>query len=208
MRVHSPSLYLHSLRVAHMAQVLAPFFGLDGEEAFLSGLFHDAGKLCLPQELLHAARPLTEEEKQEMRRHTLYGARLVREVGLVSLEVAVLSHHERWDGLGYPRGLCGPHIPPLARFLALLDAYDAMTEARPYRKPFSPGEALREIFAHAGSQFDPGMARVFAEVFPLLAPPSFGVSANGGVYSLQVSRIPDPIHNPFGPGEASDGSVG
>lgn len=204
---HSPSLYLHGLRVAYMAQTVAPFFGLDGKEAFWAGLFHDAGKLCLPQEVLRAPRPLTEEEKREMRRHAEYGARLVREAGMSFLEPSVLFHHERWDGRGYPHGLRGPDIPPLARLLALADAYDAMTASRPYRKALSPKGALQEILSHAGSQFDPGMAEAFVRLL-FLNPPPFKVLTNGRIRTLQVSRIPYCVYDTFRPSKAGQGSMG
>ncbi len=75
----------------------------------------------------------------------------------------ILSHHERWDGTGYPRGLKGEEIPLLARILAVVDAYDAMTEDRVYRKALTVGEAIEEIRRNAGTQFDPEIARIFIE---------------------------------------------
>jgi len=125
-------------------------------------LLHDIGMLGVPEQILRKPGPLDPEERVRVQAHVEIGLRLLESIpdaGPVC-EI-VLSHHERWDGTGYPTGLRGEAIPLTARLFAVCDAFDAMTGQRPYRTPLGRGEALAKLEACAGRQFDPGIAREF-----------------------------------------------
>ena len=128
----------------------------------LFAMLHDIGKVGINDAILRKQGPLTNEEWLEMRKHPEIGFRITQNnVDLAPISEYILSHHERWDGKGYPRGLAGEEIPILSRILAVVDAFDAMTNKRIYRVPVSPEEAAAEIMRNAGTQFDPRIARVF-----------------------------------------------
>jgi HD-GYP domain-containing protein (c-di-GMP phosphodiesterase class II) len=129
-----------------------------------SAQLHDVGKLCIPPDLIRAPRVLTDAELTMVRNHVIDGERLLEEYGLLAYRDAVRSHHERWDGRGYPDGLAGDRIPLPARIVAVTDAYDAMTGPRPYRFPMTPDRALREIERMRGSQFDPEIVDVMLAI--------------------------------------------
>lgn len=114
---------------------------------------------------------LTPEEMEEMRFHVVLGERIVAGIPYLDglARDVVASHHERWDGKGYPRGLAGEAIPLAARIFAVVDAFDAMTNDRPYRRALSFEHATREIEAQAGSQFDPAVAATFVQIAPGLS---------------------------------------
>jgi len=125
---------------------------------------HDVGMLSVPETVLKKEGPLTAEEWAIIQRHPENGHRIANSLtDLYPLAEAILSHHERWDGTGYPRGLAEEAIPLEAGILSILDAYDAMTGGRVYRKAISRREALAELRRSAGSQFDPRLVEVFAE---------------------------------------------
>ena len=122
----------------------------------LAGMLHDVGKVAVPDGILRKPGPLTEVEFDEVRRHSTIGADLVARVeGLDPIVPWIRHSHEHFDGTGYPSGLRGEDIPLAARILLVADAFDAMTSDRPYRDALSHEEALRELEAHAGGQFDP-----------------------------------------------------
>ncbi len=131
----------------------------------LGSVLHDAGKLCVPQAILSKPAPLTDAEWNIVRRHPVAGEKLL-EPFVHSHEVLAIIrfHHERWDGRGYPDGRAQAEIPLGARVVGTADAYEAMTEPRPYRLPRSKDQALSEITAHSGSQFDPGCAVALSEL--------------------------------------------
>jgi response regulator RpfG family c-di-GMP phosphodiesterase len=125
-------------------------------------LLHDVGKIGVPDAVLRKPGNLTAQEMQLMRSHVMMGEQLLERVPyLAGAQRIVACHHERWDGLGYPRGLRGNEIPLGARIFAVADAFDAMTSDRPYRRSLSIEEARNEIWRGAGTQFDPDVARVF-----------------------------------------------
>ena len=131
----------------------------------LGSVLHDAGKLCVPEAILAKPAPLTEAEWRIVRRHPVAGEQLL-EPYIQSHEVLsiIRFHHERWDGLGYPDGRAQAEIPLAARVVGTADAYEAMIEPRPYRLPRSTDQALLEITAHSGTQFDPDCARALGEL--------------------------------------------
>jgi HD-GYP domain-containing protein (c-di-GMP phosphodiesterase class II) len=131
----------------------------------LGSVLHDAGKLCVPEAILAKPAPLTDAEWSIVRRHPVAGEKLL-EPFVHSDEVLsiIRFHHERWDGRGYPDGRAQAEIPLAARVVGTADAYEAMTEPRPYRLPRSKGQALSEITAHSGSQFDPDCALALSEL--------------------------------------------
>ena len=127
-------------------------------------LLHDIGKIGIPDEILGKPGPLTPTERERMQTHTVLGEQMLQSVALLQgagLSV-VRSHHERWDGRGYPDGLRGARIPLGARVFAVADALDAMTSDRPYRRACGWAEAHDEIVAQAGRQFDPAVVEAFA----------------------------------------------
>jgi len=159
----------HAMRVGVMAEVVAARLGWDEEDVDvlrMGAVLHDIGKLAVPERILRKPGPLDEDELAEMRRHPEEGARMVARHRSMQLVVpAVLYHHERWDGTGYPVGLEGEAIPAEARVLAVVDAFDAMTTDRSYRRALSEAAAVAELERCAGRQFDPEIVRVFAEAW-------------------------------------------
>jgi putative nucleotidyltransferase with HDIG domain len=158
----------HSAAVARYARELAARAGLSEEEqelAHTAGLLHDIGKFILPDSILKADRPLTEEDWEKIKRHPIEGARIVSEIdGYRPVGEIILAHHERIDGLGYPRGLIGDEIPEIARIIAVVDTYDVMTARDSYREPRSPEEAIAELRAVAGTQLDARFVKLFIEL--------------------------------------------
>lgn len=155
----------HSRRVAVLCRLLAEAIGCDEPEirtAELAGLVHDVGKVALPGRILRKPGPLDRREYAQVRKHPQIGCRLLRGwLGMRNVLDAVRHHHERWDGLGYPKGLRGDRIPKLARIVAIADAYDAMTSDRPYRDAMSREQAFVELKRSSGTHFDPSMVPAF-----------------------------------------------
>jgi HD-GYP domain-containing protein (c-di-GMP phosphodiesterase class II) len=128
-------------------------------------LLHDVGKIGVPDSVLRKPQALSRKEWQEMQKHPLLSGILVSKVGVLEGALPILLyHHERYDGQGYPFGLLGDKIPLEARIFALVDAYDAMTSDRPYRAAMPHQEAMAEIIANAGTQFDPTVTEAFTAV--------------------------------------------
>ncbi|WP_418665943.1 HD domain-containing phosphohydrolase [Allofournierella sp.] len=158
----------HSQNVAGYARALAAAIGLDESHVrmiYQAGLVHDVGKLAVPEHILSKPGALTAEEYKVMQGHVEASVAIIR--NLPSLDYvlpAAVTHHERWDGKGYPRGLAGKEIPLGGRCLALADAFDAMTSARSYKAAYSVEYALEQIRQGAGAQFDPQLAPVFVRL--------------------------------------------
>ncbi len=132
---------------------------------YWAGLVHDIGKILVPMSVLRKEAPLTEEEFETIKQHPVWGAEVLKtSEELEDLAKAVLYHHERWGGGGYPEGLFGEEIPLFSRVIAVADAYDSMTSNRPYREALSEWEAMREIERNLATQFDPDIGRRFLQV--------------------------------------------
>jgi putative nucleotidyltransferase with HDIG domain len=159
----------HSKRVQRIALALAEELGLDDErrEAVrFAGLFHDIGKIGVPDAILGKPGRLTELEYEIVKRHPEDGARIVGRLNQLRKAVpAVLHHHERWDGKGYPQGLAAAQIPVEAAIVGLADAFDAMTTDRPYSEARPLQEAADEIVRNRGTQFAPSVVDAFLRVF-------------------------------------------
>jgi ribonuclease P protein subunit RPR2 len=139
---------------------------LENDPAIRYGfLLHDVGKIGIPDEILQKPGPLTPAERQRMQTHTVIGEQMLGGVAFLQGEGLriVRSHHERWDGKGYPDGVAGTDVPLGARVFAVADSLDAMTSDRPYRRALTWTAARDEIVAQAGKQFDPDVVDAFRE---------------------------------------------
>jgi HD-GYP domain-containing protein (c-di-GMP phosphodiesterase class II) len=177
-----PDLERHLDGVTRLAATFGKALALDAEEQDVvvrAAELHDVGKVAIPDEILHKGEKLTAEEWELMRKHTIIGQRVLDAAPAMSPVAALVrSTHERWDGEGYPDRLAGKDIPLGSRIIFICDAYNAMTEGRPYRPPLSREEALEELGRGAGTQFDPELVRKFVEkVIPRLDQGSRSVAA-------------------------------
>jgi putative nucleotidyltransferase with HDIG domain len=159
----------HSTRVKRISLTLAREIGFSqGDLNILevAASLHDIGKIGIPDHILLKPGKLTAEEYEIVKRHPAIGADIISHFNLWGQErELIVHHHERWDGKGYPHGLAGAEIPVLARLISVVDAFDAMTSDRSYRKKLSDETALDIIAENAGSQFDPDMARAFRSAY-------------------------------------------
>ena len=157
----------HCRRVASMAHTIATEYGLDDEDSnliFLAAPLHDIGKVGIPDAILHKPGLLTQGERSEIQVHTELGASILANSESEILKMAysiALTHHERWDGSGYGRGLKGADIPISGRIVAVADVYDALINERPYKRAWTEDEAIAEIISCAGSHFDPEVVQAF-----------------------------------------------
>ncbi|NNN31263.1 HD-GYP domain-containing protein [Streptomyces sp. S3(2020)] len=157
----------HSERVGQASMMIARELGMDEgrtEVLRFAGILHDVGKLGVPTRLLRKDGPLTPQERRVIELHPEYGHEMVRGISFLGeARAAVLHHHERLDGSGYPYGLMGSQIPESARVVAVADAFDAMTSTRSYRRARPVSAALEELERCAGSQFDPRMVTALVQ---------------------------------------------
>jgi putative two-component system response regulator len=155
----------HVERVMTYAIRVAERFGWQSPEIDalrFGAILHDIGKIYIHESILSKAGPLTQEEWAEMKQHPVIGAELLKGIPYLSEVIPVIrSHHERWDGLGYPDGLSGEAIPMGARIVAIADCFDAMTTDRIYHAASSPEQALAEIHKGAGNRYDPAVVEAF-----------------------------------------------
>jgi HD-GYP domain-containing protein (c-di-GMP phosphodiesterase class II) len=165
----------HSDRVAKLSVRLARELGWSRAmltNIYLAGLLHDVGKLEIDERLLRKPGQLTDKEYERIKLHPELGHEILSGIEPLSAVLpAVLHHHERWDGHGYPEGLSGVKIPEIARIIAVADAHDAMTNNRPYREGL-PAETVHRIFLEgAGVFWDPNVVRAYFRVRPITASP-------------------------------------
>ncbi|MFM8934062.1 MAG: HD domain-containing phosphohydrolase, partial [Gemmataceae bacterium] len=155
----------HTRRVTRYAMLLAEAANLHPDEREwlrLGAPLHDIGKIGIPDHILRKTGPLTPDEVAQMRNHARFGADILASLPSLSRTACLArSHHEWWDGSGYPDGLKGEQIPLPARILALADVFDALTSNRPYRRPLGLRDALAEMEKHSGRQFDPKLFKLF-----------------------------------------------
>jgi putative nucleotidyltransferase with HDIG domain len=158
----------HTRRVAALATRLALALGLDATEARMIGLagrLHDVGKVGISGAVLQKPERLNEQEHASMQEHTIVGAEIISRIpSLRALVPVIRTHHERWDGAGYPDGLAGTAIPLGARIVAVADAYDAIITERHYQPARDAASALNELRRCAGTQFDPDIVRALEEI--------------------------------------------
>ncbi len=178
----------HSRDVVSLSVAVADELGLDSRErrnVEFAALLHDIGKIAVPKEIINKPAPLTDAEWLVVKAHTIEGQRMLDQVGGLLSEVGriVRSSHERWDGGGYPDGLAGTEIPRGAAIVSCCDAFSAMTTDRAYRRAMSPQQALSELRAAAGTQFDPAVVEVLGRILERseVGAPARGVRAEGGL---------------------------
>lgn len=155
----------HSTRVAYFASLIAAELGFSKKkilELEFAALFHDIGKIGIPDSILKKEGRLTEEEFEEMKKHPVHSADIIKHfLPFKPLVKAVRHHHERFDGTGYPHGLKKEEIPLFSRMILVADTFDAMTSTRPYRKGLPQATAYEELMRASGSQFDPEIVKAF-----------------------------------------------
>ncbi|SAI65674.1 metal-dependent phosphohydrolase [Bordetella ansorpii] len=165
---------LHVIRMSHYAKVLALAAGYSqtaAEEVLHASPMHDIGKIGIPDAILKKPGKLTDEEWAVMRRHPIIGGKIIGDhrSGLLRMaRIIAEGHHEKWDGTGYPRGLKGEQIPHVARIVALVDVFDALTSERPYKSAWPVDEAVDYIVQASGTHFDPELVPLFVECLPEL----------------------------------------
>jgi putative two-component system response regulator len=163
---------MHIKRLSHLSKILAAAWGCDEETCeliFNASPMHDIGKIGIPDSVLLKPGRLDAAEWKIMQTHTTVGAEilsghdslLIRMGGLIAL-----THHEKWDGSGYPQGLSEYQIPQAGRMVAICDVFDALTSRRPYKEPWRPDDAFEEIRALSGASFDPGLVDCFLKCRP------------------------------------------
>ncbi len=155
----------HSKRVAQMTVRLALELGIEGEDLLhirRGALLHDIGKIAIPDNILLKPGKLTSEEWEPMRQHPVYAYETLFSIPYLRPALDIpYSHHERWDGSGYPRGLKGEEIPLAARIFAVVDVWDALTSDRPYRKAWQEDKVVEYLLDQGGKKFDPQVIKVF-----------------------------------------------
>src|SRR5207248_1677092 len=162
----------HIRRVQNYAAGVARSMGLSEAEVQgvkTAALLHDIGKLAVPEHILSKPGPLTQEEFQKIRIHPQVGAEIIAAVPFpYPVAPLIMSHHERWDGKGYPQGLSAENIPVGARILTIVDYYDAVTTERPYHKALSHESAVGLLRHEAGRALDPRLVPIFIDMLPAL----------------------------------------
>ena len=165
---------LHVIRMSHFAQILGLAAGMTEQEAddlLHAAPMHDVGKIGIPDRILQKAGPLDPEEWKVMQSHATIGAEIIGEHGDGMLQLAhqiALTHHEKYDGSGYPNGLAGERIPLEGRICAVADVFDALTSIRPYKKAWTEEEAVAHMVQQKGKHFDPALIDLFVGQLPAI----------------------------------------
>jgi len=165
---------LHVIRMSHFARVLGLAAGMTENEAddlLHAAPMHDVGKIGIPDRILQKAGPLDPEEWKTMQSHVLIGAEIIgqHDGGMLALARNIaLTHHEKWDGSGYPHGLAGERIPLEGRICAVADVFDALTSIRPYKKAWTEEEAIAFLIEQKGRNFDPTLVDLFIAQMPAI----------------------------------------
>lgn len=187
LELKDPYTEFHSLRVSNYAKQIAISLGLPEEEIEAisqAGELHDIGKIIIADDVLKKPSKLNDNEFLHMRAHAKLGARLLDELfepgEFEDVKEAVKYHHERFDGKGYPSGLAGEDIPLYARILCIADAFDAMTTKRTYNNPKTLEDAIKDLRANAGTQFDPNLVEIFIDLLRK-EPEKLGITIKNGV---------------------------
>jgi putative nucleotidyltransferase with HDIG domain len=158
----------HSQRVMDLTLRMSRRLGIPEEELIdvqRGALLHDIGKMGVPDSILLKEGPLNDDEWTIMRQHPVFARNMLSAIPFLERAMEIpYSHHEKWDGSGYPQGLKGEEIPLAARIFAVVDVWDALRSDRPYRKAWSDEEALEEIIRSSGSHFDPTVVKVFLDI--------------------------------------------
>ncbi|MDT7605322.1 MAG: hypothetical protein QOF61_3319 [Acidobacteriota bacterium] len=166
-----PSTYEHCLRVARVARLTGRAFGFDAprlQQLSATAMMHDIGKILVPESVLNRPRRPTRFEQFLLHLHPSLGALLASYFNLpAELRIRTEHHHERWDGRGYPHRLGGADIPLMARIVQVADTYDAMVTQRSYNCPRTHTDAIAELRAESGKQFDPRVVEAFLDVYPV-----------------------------------------
>jgi HD-GYP domain-containing protein (c-di-GMP phosphodiesterase class II) len=199
-KAHDEYTYYHSVSVATLSILLGVAANMNRSQLYKLGmgaLMHDIGKVFIPRDLLNKPSTLTDEEFEKMKRHSSFGYDFLREQwgGPVESVVAVLTHHERYDGGGYPLGLIGDKQPLEGKIIALSDVYDAMTSDRSYHMALPPSEAIEHIMGNSGVMFDPQVVSAFMhKVVPY--PIGSRVRLSNGQTAIVVASQPEALMRP------------
>jgi putative two-component system response regulator len=165
---------LHVIRMSHFSRILGLAAGMTEAEAddlLHAAPMHDVGKIGIPDRILQKPGPLDPDEWKVMQSHALIGAEIIGEHdgGMLALARNIaLTHHEKWDGSGYPRGLAGEQIPLEGRICAVADVFDALTSVRPYKKAWTEQEAIDFLMQQKGRHFDPTLVDLFVQQMPAI----------------------------------------
>lgn len=210
-----PDLGQHCQRLSLISVAMGLALGLPSADIVAlqrGGYLHDVGKVAIPDHILFKAGPLTPAEWEIMKTHAERGERICSRMrSLAPVLPIIRHHHERWDGSGYPDGLKGEQIPLLARILQLADIYDALTTARPYKRAFSPEEALAMIQQETAKGWrDPKLVETFSQLLPMFRTPGQTDVARLSLHALAASIEAfrkDPGHSPTrtSPNQSSPG---
>ena len=193
--------FVHPVQVASLSILMGRKLGYKEDKLFdlaMAALLENIGYVALPSGMMGEPTTLTSLEMHEVKQHTQYGYQILGDHTGLSPEIimAVLDHHEQWDGNGYPRGISRDSIPVYSRIIAITDTYYALVSRRPHRQAYLPHEAIEFIMAYAGEMFDPDMVRLFTQLIPLY-PTGVMVTLNTGergiVSNARLGYIGRPV---------------